>query len=165
MLRMYGIYAINMYVTYHVPLIPFTSRDSRSPVLSLTGMILSVINFQCCIPSDPIDDSKRLGAHEFGVRFRELPTLMGRLNRQRIHILIPCSIQGVYFWTSTRHRSGSRSTSSRLASAADYSLHRPPVVLRVIPQIPVDPILGHDCHDSALTAALDFVLNEGGENE
>ena len=84
------VWSLHHHVRY-VPSFPFflfTSRNRRSPVLSLARMTLPVAGFQFCILGDPIDESQRIGAH--GVWIRELPSLMGRNNHQRIRILIPC---------------------------------------------------------------------------
>ena len=59
----------------------------------------------------------------------------------------------------------SRGQSSRQASAAGGSHRWPPVVFRVITQIPVDPVLDHNSPDGTLAPALDLVLSKEDENE
>ena len=142
----------------YVPSFPFflfTCRNRRSPVLSLARMTLPVADFQFCILGDPIDESQRIGAH--GVWIRELPSLMGRNNRQRIRIPIPCYPRSLFLAPSC--------SSSRQVSAAGDLLRWPLVVIRVVLQIPVGAVLGHDCHNDGLPAALNLVLDEGDENE
>ena len=57
------------------------------------------INCLFRILDDPSDDSQRIGAREFDVRIRDLPT-----PRIRKHITV--FVHGVYFWPPARLRSG-----------------------------------------------------------
>jgi serine/threonine protein kinase len=135
------------------------------------GMTLPVANFLVenvfCILDDPTDDSQRIGAREFGVWIRDLPTLMGASQpapHMHTHSRVPstASISGHPLASAP----ASRRPSSRPASAAGGSPRRPPVVLRTIPQsTPVDPVLDHDGPDGTLSPALDLVLNEEDEDE
>jgi hypothetical protein len=134
------------------------------------GMSLPVANFLVenvfCILDDPTDDSQRIGARDFGVWIRDLPTLIGTsqpLTHAHTHSRVPstASISGHPIASAP----ASRRPSSRPASAAGGSPRRPPVVLRVISQNPVDPVLDHDGPDGTLSPALDLVLNEEDEDE
>lgn len=73
------------------------------------------------------------------------------------------SFHGVHLWIACALPS--RCPSSCRASATGGLPRRRPVVLRVVPQVPMDPVFCHDCSDDGLSAALDLVLNEENEKE
>lgn len=134
------------------------------------GMTLPLANFLVenvfCILDEPTDDSQRIGAREFGLWIRDLPTLMGASQPATLtHSRVP-STASISTGHALASAPASRRPSSRPASAAGGSPRRPPVVLRVIPQnTPVDPVLDHDDPDGTLSPALDLVFNEEDEDE
>ena len=150
----------------------YRSNPTNFFMRRFAGMTLPVANFLVenvfCILDDPTDDSQRIGAREFGVWIRDLPTLMGALQpsthtHAHTHSRVPstASISGHPLASAP----ASRRPSSRQASIAASSPRRPPVVLRVIPQNPTDPVLDHDGPEGTLSPALDLVLNEEDEDE
>ncbi|KAH8996405.1 kinase-like protein [Lactarius hatsudake] len=132
------------------------------------GMTLPVANFLVenvfCILDDPTDDSQRIGAREFGVWIRDLPTLMGASQpATRTHSRVPstASILGHPLASAPP----SYRPSSRQPSAAGGSPCRPPALLRAISQnTPVDPV-DHNGPDGTHPPALDLVLNEEDEDD
>ena len=148
----------------------YLSNPTNFFMRRFAGMTLPVANFLVenvfCILDDPTDDSQRIGAREFGVWIRDLPTLIGAsqpLTHTHTHSRVPstASVAGHPIASAP----ASRRPSSRPASAAGGSPRRPPVVLRVISQNPTDPVLDHDRPDGTLSPALDLVLNEEDEDE
>ncbi|KAN0138325.1 kinase-like protein [Lactarius tabidus] len=148
----------------------YLSNPTNFFMRRFAGMTLPVANFLVenvfCILDDPTDDSQRIGAREFGVWIRDLPTLIGAsqpLTHAHTHSRVPstASISGHPIASAP----ASRRPSSRPASAAGGSPRRPPAVLRVISQNPVDPVLDHDGRDGTLSPQLDLVLNEEDEDE
>ena len=130
-------------------------------------MTLPVANFLVenvfCILDNPTDDSQRIGAREFGVWIRDLPTLIGASQpltnaHTHSHSRVPSTVVASAP-TSCR-------PSSRPTSTAGGSPRRPPVVLRaVISQNPADPVLDHDGPHGTLSPVLDLVLNEEDDDE
>ncbi|KAH9032468.1 kinase-like protein [Lactarius pseudohatsudake] len=129
------------------------------------GMTLPVANFLVenvfCILDDPTDDSQRIGAREFGVWIRDLPTLMGASQpATHTHSRVPstASILGHPLASAP----ASRRPSSRPPSAAGGSPRRPPALLHAISQnTPVDPV----DHNGPDGMHPDLVLNEEDEDE
>ena len=148
----------------------YLSNPTNFFMRRFAGMTLPVANFLVenvfCILDDPTDDSQRIGAREFGVWIRDLPTLIGAsqpLTYAHTHSRVPstASVSGHPIASAP----ASRRPASRPASAAGGSPRRPPAVLRVISQNPTDPVLDHDGPDGTLSPALDLVLNEEDEDE
>jgi hypothetical protein len=134
------------------------------------GMTLPVANFLVenvfCILDDPTDDSQRIGAREFGVWIRDLPTLLGSSQLSThtyTHSRVPSTAS--ISCHPLASAPASRRPVSRQASLAGSSPCRPPVVLRVISQSNVDRVPDHDRPDGTLSPALDLVLNEEDEDE
>ena len=151
----------------------YLSNPANFFMRRFAGMTLPVANFLVenvfCILDDPTDDSQRIGAREFGVWIRDLPTLIRASQpltntHTHPHSRVPstASIPGhltVSAWTSCR-------PSSRPDSAAGGSPRRPPVALRgVISQNSTETVLDHDGPDGTLSPAPDLVLNEEDEDE
>ncbi|KAF8262881.1 kinase-like domain-containing protein [Lactarius quietus] len=148
----------------------YRSNPTNFFMRRFAGMTLPVANFLVenvfCILEDPTDDSQRIGAREFGIWIRDLPTLLGASQpstHPHAHSRGPstASIPGHPLASAP----ASRRPSSRQASIAGSSPRRPPVGLRSIPQNPGDPVLDHDGTDGTLSPGLDLVLNEEDEDE
>lgn len=134
-----------------------------------TGMTLPVANFLVenvfCILDDPTDDSQRIGAREFGVWVRDLPTLMAAPQPvTHTHSRGP-STTSIATGHPIASAPASRRPSSRQPSIASGSPRRPPVVLRSLTRnTSMGPVLDGD--DSGATRpALDLVLDEEDEEE
>ena len=135
-----------------------------------TGMTLPVANFLVdnvfCILDDPTDDSQRIGAREFGVWVRDLPTLMTAPQpASHTHSRGPSTTS-----MATGHpiasAPASRRPSSRQPSIAGGSPRRPPVVLRSLTRnASMGPVVDGDGSDGATLPALDLVLDEEDEEE
>src|SRR5579863_3259788 len=116
------------------------------------GMTLPVANFLVenvfCILDDPTDDSQRIGAHEFGVWVRDLPSLMGASQPvTHAHSRVPSTASIATGHTLASAPASSRPV-SRQASVAGGSPRRPPVTLRSITRdASRAPVLGHDGSD------------------
>ncbi|KAI0301079.1 kinase-like domain-containing protein [Multifurca ochricompacta] len=134
------------------------------------GMTPAVANFLVenvfCILKDPTDDSQRIGARDFGVWVRDLPTLMGAsLPATHTHSRVP-STTSITTGHLLASAPASRRPSSRQASVAGGSPRRTSVVLRPPSRnTSVKPMLERDGSDNALPPALDLVLNEEDEDE
>ncbi|KAI9511209.1 kinase-like protein [Russula earlei] len=135
-----------------------------------TGMTLPVANFLVenvfCILDEPTDDSQRIGAREFGIWIRDLPTLMAASQPvARTHSRVP-STASVATGHPLASAPASCRPSSRQASVAGGSPRRPSVVLRTIPRnTSMEPVLDHDGPDGTVLASLELVLNEEDEEE
>ena len=133
-------------------------------------MTLPVANFLVenvfCILDDPTDDSQRIGAREFGIWVRDLPTFMAAPQPvTHTHSRVPSTAS-----MATGHPIASappsRRPSSRPPSAAGGSPRRPPVVLRSLTRnASVGPVPDSDGSDSAVLPALELVLDEEDEEE
>ncbi|KAH9991761.1 kinase-like domain-containing protein [Russula vinacea] len=132
------------------------------------GMTLPVANFLVenvfCILEDPTDDSQRIGAREFGVWVRDLPTFMAApQSATHTHSRGPSTTSA-----ATGHpiasAPASRRPVSRQPSVASGSPRRPPVVLRSLARnTSVGPVSDRDGSD--VLPALDLVLDEEDEDE
>jgi hypothetical protein len=135
-----------------------------------TGMTLPVANFLVenvfCILDYPTDDSQRIGAREFGVWVRDLPTLMAAPQPStHTHSRGP-SMTSIATGHPLASAPASRRPSSRQASIAGGSPRRPPVVLRSLTRnASMGPVLDGDGSDGATLPALDLVLDEEDEEE
>ena len=135
-----------------------------------TGMTFPVANFLVenvfCILDDPTDDSQRIGAREFGVWVRDLPSLMAAPQPvTHTHSRGPSTTS-----MATGHpiasAPASRRPSSRQPSIAGGSPRRPPLVLRSLTRnASMGPVLDGDGSDGAILPALDLVLDEEDEEE
>ena len=133
-------------------------------------MTLPVANFLVenvfCILDDPTDDSQRIGAREFGLWVRDLPTLMApRQPATYTHSRGPSTTS-----MATGHpiasAPASRRPSSRQPSIASGSPRRPPVALRSLTRnASMGPVVDGDGSDVATLPALDLVLDEEDEEE
>src|SRR6267142_5993004 len=130
------------------------------------GMTFPVANFLVenvfCILDEPTDDSQRIGAHEFGVWVRDLPTLMGASQPvTHGHSRVPpaASIATGHTLASAP---ASRCPSSHQASAAgDRPVGLHPLTRDASP----GPVLDRDSPDGAAHPALCVVLDEENEEE
>ena len=148
----------------------YLSNPTNFFMRRFTGMTLPVANFLVenvfCILDDPTDDSQRIGAREFGLWVRDLPTLMAAPQPvTRTHSRGPSTAS-----MATGHpiasAPASRRPSSRQPSIAGGSPRRPPVVLRSLTRnASMGPVLDGDGPDSATLPALDLVLDEEDEEE
>jgi hypothetical protein len=135
-----------------------------------TGMTLPVANFLIenvfCILDDPTDDSQRIGAREFGLWIRDLPTLMRASQlTTHTHSRAPSSASVATGHPIASAPASSR-PSSRQASFAGGSPRRPSVALRSLSRhTPVDPILDRDGPENGLPHTLSSVLSEEDEEE
>jgi hypothetical protein len=135
-----------------------------------SGMTLPVANFLVenvfCILDDPTDDSQRIGAREFGVWVRDLPTLMAAPQpATHTHSRGP-SMTSIATGHPIASAPASRRPSSRQPSIAGGSPRRPPVVLRSLTRnASMGPNLDGDGSDGATLPALDLVLDEDEEEQ
>ncbi|KAH8993472.1 kinase-like protein [Lactarius akahatsu] len=181
-----GIVLINMYVTYRRSITTIPGQDTKRGECTsfnlylsnptdffmrrFAGMTLPVANFLVenvfCILDDPTDDSQRIGAREFGVWIRDLPTLMRASQpATHTHSRVPSTASILGHPLASAPASRRRRPSSRPPSAAGGSPRRPPALLRAISQsTPVDPV-DHNGPDCTHPPALDLVLNEDDEDE
>ena len=140
----------------------YRSNPTNFFMRRFAGMTSSVANFLVenvfCILDDPTDDSQRIGAREFGVWIRDLPTLLGS-SQLSTHIYAYSRVP------STASALASRRPVSRQASLAGSSPCRPLVVPHVISQSTVDHVLDHDRPDGTLSPALELVLDEEDKDE
>ena len=133
-------------------------------------MTLPVANFLVenvfCIFDDPTDDSQRIGAREFGIWVRDLPTFMAAPQPvTHTHSRVP-STASVANGHPIASAPPSRRPSSRPPSVAGGSPRRPPVALRSLTRnASVGPVLDSDGSDSAALPALELVLDEEDEEE
>jgi hypothetical protein len=86
----------------------YRSNPTNFFMRRFAGMTLHVAIFlvKNVFLNDPTDDSQHIGAHEFGIWIRDLPTLLGssQLSTHTYNILF--SLRGVYFLPRARLRSG-----------------------------------------------------------
>lgn len=135
-------------------------------------MTLPVANFLVenvfCILEDPTDDSQRIGAREFGIWVRDLPTFMAAaqpVTHTHTHSRVP-STASIATGHPIASAPPSRRPSSRPPSVASGSPRRPPVVLRSLTRnASVGPVHDSDGSDGAALPALEFVLDEEDEEE
>ena len=151
----------------------YLSNPTSFLMQRFAGMTLPVANFLAknvlCILDDPTDDSQRIGAREFGLWIRGLPTLIGTSESiTDTHAHPRVSSTTFVYGLPLASASASHHPSSRLASAAAAggSPPRPAVGLRAIPQnASMDPVLDHGNPGSTLPFALDHVFNEEFDDE
>src|SRR5216683_1600866 len=133
-----------------------------------TGMTFPVANFLVenvfCVLDDPTDDSQRIGAREFGVWVRELPSLMGASQPvTHTHSRVPSTAS-----IAIDHALASAPASTRPISRSTSvgSPRRPPVVLRALTRnTSGGPGLDRDGSDGAIRPPLGSVLDEEDEEE
>lgn len=148
----------------------YLSNPTNFFMRRFTGMTLPVANFLVenvfCILDDPTDDSQRIGAHEFGVWVRDLPTLMAAPQpATHTHSRGP-SMTSIATGHPIASAPASRRPSSRQPSIAGGSPRRPPVALRSLTRnASLGPVLDSDVSDGATLPALDLVLDEEDEEE
>src|SRR6266850_1737579 len=134
------------------------------------GMTFPVANFLVenvfCILDDPTDDSQRIGAHEFGVWVRDLPTFMGASQLvTHGHSRVP-SAASIATGHTLASAPASRRPSSRQASVTGGSRRRPPVTLRSLTRdASRGPVLDRDGSDGAALRALGIVFDEEDEED
>src|SRR6266850_5906062 len=134
------------------------------------GMTFPVANFLVenvfCILDDPTDDSQRIGAHEFGVWVRDLPTFMGASQLvTHGHSRVP-SAASIATGHTLASAPASRRPSSRQASVTGGSPRRPPVTLRSLTRdASRGPVLDRDGSDGAALRALGIVFDEEDEED
>jgi hypothetical protein len=148
----------------------YLSNPTNFFMRRFSGMTLPVANFLVenvfCILDDPTDDSQRIGAREFGVWIRDLPTLMAAPQpATHTHSRGP-SMTSIATGHPIASAPASRRPSSRQPSIAGGSPRRPPVVLRSLTRnASMGPNLDGDGSDGATLPALDLVLDEDEEEQ
>ncbi|KAH9961490.1 hypothetical protein BC827DRAFT_1267507 [Russula dissimulans] len=129
------------------------------------GMTPPVANFLVenvfCVLDDPTDDSQRIGAREFGIWVRDLPSLMGASqSATHTHSRVPST-------ASIGHPIASAPASSRPSSRQPSIAGGPSVALRssLTRNASMDPVLDRERSDSEVLPALELVLDEDEEEE
>ena len=148
----------------------YLSNPTNFFMRRFTGMTLPVANFLVenvfCILEDPTDDSQRIGAREFGVWVRDLPTLMAAPQPATHTHSRGASMTSMATGHPIASAPASRRPSSRQPSITGGSPRRPPVALRSLTRnTSMGPVLDGDISDGATLPALDLVLDEEDEEE